>query len=694
MTEPYQVFRGALPDVCSNDPSRMVFVGDADGRCEVFTWDADTRTARQVTDRVGGTAHCAIDADAHVWWFEDDAEGNGRWWFRAFGGGPRLPGLPGAPAGQPRGLAIAPDGTVAAAVADADTTTLLVGRRGRAPRTLLRRHAPFRLAGISADGDLLALATAPGDDAAVTVLTSRGETVAVLPGRGEGEVPGPSNAGALPEDAGSGEGAALSRAERTTPSSCRERSYATPLGAGGHARADADADAGDASARTVTADTPALGRGAEGPAIPGPEDAPARPEEPSATARLWCLGFSPRPGDRDLLLVRESGRRYVLATWAPTAGATSHLWCSFDTEITARWYPDGRAVLVRQERHGRSLLHRVEPRTRRRTIVPTPVGSLLDAAPRPGGALHYVWTDTAHPPEVRATDATPLPPAGPSTVVPGHHTDLWTPVPDGRAHALLSLPERHAVVPPPAVFLVHGGPADHDRDAYDATVHSLVASGYAVVRVNYRGSTGYGPNWRRAFTDGVGHTQVRDLAAVRAELVRRRLISGDATALWGVSWGAYLVLLALGTRPGLWRAGVAVKPVADWVAAHRSTTPALRALDVRLFGGTPDEMPERYARSSPLTYAADVAAPLLVVGATKDTKCPPGQIRSYLEALERAGVPHEEMWLDTGHDGYDGAAHVSVLRRSLRFLHTHLPAAHRPAGPQRPPARLGGSRSH
>lgn len=145
MTDPYRVFRGALPDVCSDDPARMVFVGDAEGRCEVFTWDADARTVRQVTDRPGGTAHCAIDADAHVWWFEDDAEGNGRWWFRAFEGGPRLPALPGAPAGQPRGLAMAPDGTVAAAVADADTTTLLVGRRGRAPRVVLRTPAPFRL---------------------------------------------------------------------------------------------------------------------------------------------------------------------------------------------------------------------------------------------------------------------------------------------------------------------------------------------------------------------------------------------------------------------------------------------------------------------------------------------------------------------------------------------------------------------
>jgi dipeptidyl aminopeptidase/acylaminoacyl peptidase len=229
---------------------------------------------------------------------------------------------------------------------------------------------------------------------------------------------------------------------------------------------------------------------------------------------------------------------------------------------------------------------------------------------------------------------------------------------------------------------VHGGPADHDRDAYDATVHSLVASGYAVARVNYRGSTGYGPRWRRAFGTDVGHPQVDDLAAVRADLVGRGLVDGRATALWGVSWGAYLVLLALGTRPGLWQAGVAVKPVADWVTAHRMTTPALRALDVRWFGGTPEQVPERYAFSSPLTFAARVRAPLLVVGADKDVKCPPEQIRSYLGALTAAGVAHEEMWLDTGHDGYDGATHVAVLHRSLTFLRTHLPAPTPPRVPR------------
>ncbi|WP_256257096.1 prolyl oligopeptidase family serine peptidase [Streptomyces sp. MUSC 14] len=601
-----------LPDVCPADPRRMVFTADSGGRCEVFTWDAAARRVRQVTDSADGTAHRAIDAEGYVWWFEEDATESGLWWFQHFDGGPRLPGLPGAPAGRPRGLAVTADGTVAAAIAHAEGTTVVVGRRGQPQRQVWCAPGPLRLCGITPDGTLIAVAAAADDPAAVRVVSREGRTVLALPGSA---APG------------------------------------------------VDGDA------------------AEGPAGPMP-----------AGTRLWCQGFSPGPGRHELLLVRDLTDGYVLQTWTPEEGLCTHHWCPFDTEISARWYPDSRALLVRQDRQGRSLLHHVDLDSRRRVLVPTPAGSVLDAAPRAAGAVDYLWTDTAHAPVLRATDGMGLPPCGSATVVPGRHTDLWTPSSSGRVHTLLSLPERPGSEPPPAVFLIHGGPADHDRDAYDATVHSLVASGYAVARVNYRGSTGYGPRWQREFPAGVGHTQVEDLAAVRADLVAQGLVAPSASALWGVSWGAYLVLLALGTRPRLWQAGIAVKPVADWAAAHRTSTPALRAVDVRLFGGTPDELPERYAGSSPLTYAAAVTAPLLVVGATRDVKCPPGQIRSYLAALAAADVPHEAMWLDTGHDGYDGAAHVAVLRRSLRFLRDRLPAP-APGTLTRPPASTGGPRS-
>ncbi|GGU47951.1 alpha/beta hydrolase family protein [Streptomyces lavendofoliae] len=619
MTGGYRVYRAALPEVCAADPARMVFTADADGRCEVFTWDAVTRRARQVTRRPRGTLHGAIDREAHVWWFDEDAHGRGHWRFQPFAGGPDLPGLSGVPSGLPRGLAVSDHGTVALAVGHGGTTSVHLGPRGGAARTVAHTDGHATLTGITPRGHLLAVGRADG----VTVLTSGGTVRAVLPG-------------------------------------------------------------GDRS------------------------------------GRLWALGFAPAGPDEELLLVRERDDRYVVETWRPGTGTVTHDWCAFDTEITARWDADGRSVLVRQDRHGRSALRRARLDDRTLTTVPTPAGTLLDAATRRGGDLHYLWTDTAHPPRLCSSRGTPLPPLPTVTdPVPGTHRDLWTPGPEGPVHTLLSLPGQPASLtepttpttpalhgptgpaiptgpagatarpgtpapaPAPAVFLVHGGPADHDRDAYDGVVHSLVASGFAVARVNYRGSTGYGPRWRRASGLGVGLAQVDDLVSVRADLVGRRLIRPDAVGLWGTSWGGYLVLLALGTCPDLWRAGVAVKPVADCAAAYATTTPALRALDERLFGGTPDEVPDRYARSSPIQYVTAVRAPLLVAAATHDAKCPPGQVRGYLAALRAAGVRHEAMWLDSGHDGYDGGDHVAVLRRAVVFLDRELRGpARRPQTPR------------
>ncbi|MFE3598466.1 alpha/beta hydrolase family protein [Streptomyces sp. NPDC059142] len=595
----YQVYRAVLPEVCAADPALMAFTADADGRCEVFAWDAGTGRARQVTDRPRGTLHGTIDRDANVWWFDEDAHGAGHWRFQPFRGGPDLPGLTGVPPGTPRGLAVSDDGTVALGLGDGRTTTVHLGRRGARAHEVTRVDRHATLSGLTATAGLLAISGPAGSEHAVTVLAADGTPRAVLSGAGE-------------------------------------------------------------------------------------------------HGRLWSLGFAPTAGHDELLLVREDDDRYLLASWRPGTGIRTYPWCAFDSEITARWYPDadaGRTVLIREDRHGRSTLHRARLDTGTLTRVPTPPGSLLDAAPRAGGDVHYLWTDTAHPPRMHSTAGTALPALG--TVpgrVPGDHRDLWTPTPDGPVHTWLSLPEGRAEgraaggrgAPPPLVLLVHGGPADHDRDAYDGVVHSLVASGFAVARVNYRGSTGYGPRWRRAFGAGVGLTQVEDLVAVRADLIGRGLARPDAVGLWGTSWGGYLTLLALGTRPGLWQAGVAVKPVADGVAAYRTTTSALRTLDERLYGGTPDEVPEAYARSSPIRYASRVRAPLLVVAATRDAKCPPGQVRGYLAALRDAGVRHESMWLDSGHDGYEGGDHVAVLRRAVVFLDRELRGTHR--SPKTPPA--------
>ncbi|MDF3292615.1 S9 family peptidase [Streptomyces silvisoli] len=580
-TRTYGVYRPVLPAVCSLNPDRMVYTGDAEGRCEIFAWDRSTGVSRQVTDRPQGTLLCAIDADAAVWWFDADQHGQGVWRVQDFTGGPHNSAFPDMPPGRPCGLALTDRGKAAVAVADASSLTVRLGRRGEPGEVVWRTGLPAILGDLAPGGDLLAICGPPHSAHAVTLVVPGGAVVATLSG---------------------------------------------------------------------------------------------------AARRIWGLGFAPRRRLEPVLLVMcEDDGHYRLGTWRRATGLELFPWCALDTETTARWYPDGERVLLRQDRHGRSRLFTAD--LIRRTVTPVPVaeGTVLDAAPRADGDLHLIWTDAVTPPRTLCLSGRSLPGQhGWRLPAFGRRQDLWTPSPDGPVHTLVTTPADREP-PHPLVLLVHGGPADHARDAYDPMVQSLVGSGFAVARVNYRGSTGYGPHWRSAYSEGVGHTQVADLVRVRAHLLNEGIGREGAIGLSGTSWGGYLVLLALGTHPGLWDAGVAVKPLADYATAFRHSTPALRFLDTTLFGGTPEQVPEHYRHASPSTYARAIRSPLLLVAARHDAKCPPEQIEAYLAVLREGGIPHELLWLDSGHDGYDGAEHVAVLERSLRFLGRALRPAPAPA---------------
>ncbi|MFI6644898.1 prolyl oligopeptidase family serine peptidase [Streptomyces sp. NPDC050504] len=593
----YGVYRPVLPVTSPRNPDRMVYTGDADGRCEIFTWDRSTGRGRQLTDRPHGTLLCALDGDEAVWWFDEDRAGSGGWRTQDFDGGPDRTALTGVPYGRPAGLALTRGGTVAVGIRGPEGLGVYLGRRGGAGTPVLRTTDSGTLCDLAPDGGLLAVSGPAHSARAVTLLAPDGTVVEVLSGTAE---------------------------------------------------------------------------------------------------RTWALGFAPgadpAPGPARLLVMRERAGRYHLGTWTPERGLDLLPGCSFDTETTARWYPGPGSprVLLRQDRHGRSRLFTAhldpdpESGSRAPVPVPTPEGSILDASPAADGDVHFIWTDAVNVPRALSLSGAPLPGQSQWRLPRfGHRRDLWTPGPDGPVHTFVTTPADRPA-PHPLVLLVHGGPADHDRDAYDPMVQALVGSGYAVARVNYRGSTGYGPRWRSAYSDGVGHTQVADLVRARADLLERGIGREGAVGLCGTSWGGYLTLLAMGTRPELWDVGVAVKPLADCVTAFRHSTPALQALDTALFGGTPDEVPDAYAHASPSSYAADIRAPLLVVAAKQDAKCPPEQVEAYLAALRASGVAHELMWLDSGHDGYDGADHLAVIRRSLRFLGRGLPTA--PVGAEPPPS--------
>ncbi|HEV2782498.1 MAG TPA: prolyl oligopeptidase family serine peptidase [Actinophytocola sp.] len=369
---------------------------------------------------------------------------------------------------------------------------------------------------------------------------------------------------------------------------------------------------------------------------------------------LNAIGFSPVPGDQRLLVVHERGGRDELMIWDVAVDSETELAIDLPGELTGAWYPDGRSILVVQTHEVRDTAHRYDVETGELTKLDIPRGTIAGASVRPDGTVEYVWSSAAAPSVVRAlyTDGTERvllePEGGPA---PGSVDleDAFVPSGDGTVHALIARPPGAADTALPTVFCLHGGPHSADEDRYSAYRAVWLDAGFAVVHVNYRGSTGYGSAWRDASEGRPGLTELDDVAAVHAWVVDKGLADPARCVVTGASWGGYLTLLALGVQPKLWAAGVAGVPVADYLAAYADEMEPLRAFDRSLFGGSPDEVRDRYVECSPITYVDRVRAPVLILAGENDPRCPIRQIDNYLDRLAEREARYEVYRYEAGH---------------------------------------------
>ncbi|GAA0939967.1 S9 family peptidase [Actinocorallia libanotica] len=402
----------------------------------------------------------------------------------------------------------------------------------------------------------------------------------------------------------------------------------------------------------------------------------------STVAELWDgpgkgvgpSGFSPVEGDPRLLVDHERRGKEELLIWNPLTGEEQELVFDLPGEVGASWFPDGSALLVSHGHEARDELFRYDLATGELARIDTPRGCLGGATARPDGTVEYSFTCAAEPPVIRSTTGAvvltpPGEPAPPSVPV----EDLWVDGPGGRIHALVSKPEGEG--PFPTVFDVHGGPTAQDVDAFNPGTAAWVDHGFAVVQVNYRGSTGYGSAWRDALEEKVGLIELEDIKAVRDKVVETGLADPEKLVLAGGSWGGYLTLLGIGTQPDDWSVAVSAVPVADYVAAYEDEMEALQAFDRSLFGGSPAEVPDKYRESSPITYVDAVKVPVLILAGENDPRCPIRQIDNYLARLADRDIPHEVYRYDAGHGSLvveerikQTEAEITFARKSLGLL--------------------------
>ena len=387
---------------------------------------------------------------------------------------------------------------------------------------------------------------------------------------------------------------------------------------------------------------------------------------------LHSHGFTRITGDERVLVMHERNDLSRPLIWWPRSGETRVFELDLPGDVDASWYPDGRAILIAHEHAGRSQLYRLELDPERLVPIPTEPGTIAAAAARPDGEIWYQWSDAATSPEVRFIDSDGrdggvlLRPAGAESPSGVRYADLWV----GDVHALVAEPPEGR--PHPTIFVIHGGPEAHDRDTFSPPVQAWVDHGLAVVQLNYRGSTGYGRAWRDALTGNPGLTELEDIAAVWQQVVDDGIADPERVVISGASWGGYLTLLGLGLQPRLWALGVAGVPVADYIAAFEDEMDPLKAYDRALFGATPEEDPQRYIDRSPITFADNVSARVMILAGENDPRCPIRQIDNYIVRLQELGMPHEVLRFDAGHGSLRTSERIRQQEAMLDFVARHL----------------------
>lgn len=398
---------------------------------------------------------------------------------------------------------------------------------------------------------------------------------------------------------------------------------------------------------------------------------------------LEPLGFPPQTGDLRLAgTTNRSGVKRPLI-WNPRTGERTDLdFPGLAGEVSPLdWSRDGRRLLLCQFNQAVQQLYSYDLATQTLTQLNHPGGTYgFWAGPGnyfgPEGEIFAQWEDATHPSQLIALDGhsgekkrTVL---AAGAALPGHAWKSITfPSSDGQMiQGWLGLPE--GAGPFPTILHTHGGPESVMTERHLPDSQGWMDHGFAFLTINYRGSITFGREFQEKIWGDVGHWEMEDLAAAHHWLVKEGISQPDAIFLTGGSYGGYNTLMGLGKWPDLWAGGMGLVVVADWAMMYEDSADTLKGYQVALFGGTPQEKPEEYRRSSPISYAENVKAPVLIIQGSNDTRTPARPAEAYEQKLKALGKSVEVHWFEAGHLGAGVEQDIQHFEIMLRFVYRVL----------------------
>ena len=240
---------------------------------------------------------------------------------------------------------------------------------------------------------------------------------------------------------------------------------------------------------------------------------------------------------------------------------------------------------------------------------------------------------------------------------------------------VLTLPPGRKVASLPVVILPHGGPAARDYPGFDWWAQAFASRGYAVLQPNFRGSTGYGTEFRRAGNGQWGRKMQSDMSDGLAWLAAQGIADPKRACIMGASYGGYAALAGVTLQQGLYRCAVAVAGVSD-VAKMAVTEAQESGYADTLRRAIKEEIGERkdLRPISPVNFAAQADAPILLIHGKDDTVVAYAQSTAMAAALRAAGkpvefvtLPGEDHWLSRGE------TRLAMLEAAMHFVVSNNP---------------------
>ncbi len=223
---------------------------------------------------------------------------------------------------------------------------------------------------------------------------------------------------------------------------------------------------------------------------------------------------------------------------------------------------------------------------------------------------------------------------------------------------------------PPLLVLSHGGPTAATSSALNLRIQFWTSRGFAVLDVNYRGSTGYGRDYRRRLEGHWGVADVEDCIAGARHLVARGLADAARLAIRGGSAGGYTTLCAL-TFHHVFRAGAVYYGVSDLETLATDTHKfEARYLD-RLIGPYPQDR-ERYRERSPIHHVDRMSCPAIFFQGLEDKVVPPDQTEKMVTALRARGIPVAYVPLAGEAHGFRRAANIRRTLEAELYFYSRL----------------------